>query len=77
MPAAVIRAPRSWITLRGKKYHPWMNSGRYFTPAAVPACVMATLDRLAGDSPPTTLRHIPQCFNHAAVSHLSPSGDRR
>jgi hypothetical protein len=56
---------------------PWMDSGHYSTQAAVPAWVMAALDRLAGVSQPTTLRHMPRCFNHAAVSHLSPSGDRR
>jgi hypothetical protein len=53
-----------------------MYSGRYFTPTAVPARVTVTLDRLAGVSPPT-LCHVPRCFNHVVVSHLSPSGDRR
>jgi hypothetical protein len=54
-----------------------MNYGHYSTPVAVPAWVTAALDRLAGVSHLTTLHHMPQCFNHAAVSHLSPSGDRR
>jgi hypothetical protein len=52
-----------------------MNSGHYSTPVAVPAWVTAALDRLAGVSHPATLRHVPRCFNHATVSHLSPSGD--
>jgi hypothetical protein len=52
-----------------------MNSSHYSTPAAVPAWVATTLDRLAGVSHLATLRHVPRCFNHAAVSHLSPSGD--
>jgi hypothetical protein len=55
----------------------WMNSGHYSTPAAVPAWVTAALDRLTGVSRPTTMRHVPRCFNHTAVSHLSPSVDRR
>jgi hypothetical protein len=54
-----------------------MNSGHYSTPAVVPAWVTAASDRLTGVSHLTTLRHVPGCFNHATVSHLSPSGDRR
>ena len=38
---------------------------------------MAASDRLTRVSHLATLRHVPGCFNHAAVSHLSPSGDRR
>jgi hypothetical protein len=53
-----------------------MNSGHYSTPAAIPAWVTTALDGLAGVSHVTTLHHLPWCFNHAAVSHLSPSGDR-
>jgi hypothetical protein len=85
------RQPCAWIHARrgdscsaqldnGKEIRniaPWMNSGHYSTPAVVPAWVTASLDRLAGVSHPTTLRHVPRCFNHAVVSHLSPSGDRR
>jgi hypothetical protein len=54
-----------------------MNSGHYSTPAAVPTCVTAASDRLTGVSHLVTLRHVPWYFNHTAVSHLSPSGDRR
>jgi hypothetical protein len=54
-----------------------MNSNHYSTPAAVHAWVMAASDRLTGVSHLATLLHVPGCFNHATVSHLSPSGDRR
>jgi hypothetical protein len=53
-----------------------MNFGNYSTLAAVPAWVTAALDRLAGVSHLATMSHVPWCFNHAAVSHLSPP-DRR
>jgi hypothetical protein len=53
-----------------------MNSSHYSTPVVVPAWVTTALDRLAGVSHLTTLCHVPWCFNHAAVSHLSPP-DRR
>jgi hypothetical protein len=54
-----------------------MDSDHYSTPAAVPAWVTAALDWLAGVSHPTTLCHVPRCFNHAALSHLNPFGDHR
>jgi hypothetical protein len=54
-----------------------MNSGHYSTPVAVPAWAMAASDILAGVSHLATLRHIPWCFNHAALSHLSPPDHRR
>jgi hypothetical protein len=54
-----------------------MNSSHYSTPAVVPAWVTAALDRLAGVSYLATLRHVPWCFNHATVSHLSPPDHRR
>jgi hypothetical protein len=54
-----------------------MNSSHYSTPATVPAWVTTALDRLAGVSHLATLRHVPWCFNHAAVSHLSPPDHRR
>jgi hypothetical protein len=37
-----------------------MNSGHYFTPAAIPECVTAALDRFAGVSHLAVLRHMPQ-----------------
>jgi hypothetical protein len=49
-----------------------MNSGHYSTLAVVLACVMAASDRLTGVSHLATLRHMLWCFNHIAVSHLSP-----
>jgi hypothetical protein len=61
----------------GKKYHPWMNSSRYFTPAAVPERVAATLDRFTGDSLFAALRHVPWHINLTAVTHVSLSGGRR
>jgi hypothetical protein len=54
-----------------------MNSGHYSTPTAVPAWVTTALDRLARVSHLATLRHVPWCFNHAAVSHLSPPDRHR
>jgi hypothetical protein len=54
-----------------------MNSGHYSTPATVPAWVTAASDRLTGVSHLATLRHVPWCFNHTAVSHLSPPDHRR
>jgi hypothetical protein len=62
---------------RVRNIAPWMNSGHYSTPAAVPTWVTVASDRLAGASHLATLRHVPWCFNHAAVSHLSPPDHRR
>jgi hypothetical protein len=76
-PAAVIRAQRRWITKKGRNITPWMNSGHYSTPVVVPAWVTAASDRLTGVSHLATLRHVLWCFNHVAVSHLSPPVHRR
>jgi hypothetical protein len=54
-----------------------MNSGHYSTLAAVPVWVTDASDRLTGVSHLETLRHVPWCFNHTVVSHLSPPDHRQ
>jgi hypothetical protein len=49
-----------------------VNSGHCFSPAVVPAWFTAASDKLTGVSHLATLRHMLWCFNHVAVSHLSP-----
>jgi hypothetical protein len=65
------------ITLKGKKYRTMDELRPLFTPAAVPAWVTTASDRLTGVSHLATLRHMVWCFNHIAVSHLSPTDHRR
>jgi hypothetical protein len=52
---------------------PWLNSGHYFTPAAVPEYVTADLDRFAGVSHLAALRHMPRHLPHRSRSRYACS----